>query len=238
MSRPVAVVTGSSSGIGEAITSTLISQGWTVRGVSRRASSIESPFYSHITADLTDSHAINRVARQLLSDHTTIDALINNAGVGHFAPHEELSVEQIEELVKLNLLAPLLLSKYLLRSLKETQGTLINISSFSAEESSSHGAAYAATKAGLRHFGDSLFDEARKSGVRVTTITPDITRTPFYDKLSFAPEDDELAAVTPQCVADSVLQILNQRNGTVTTHVVLRPQRLILKKRARSGAQK
>lgn len=233
MSRPVAVVTGSSSGIGRAITETLLQNNWRVCGVSRRTSSFNSPHYTHLSADLSDSQQVADVATQITRENPAIHALINNAGVGHFAPHEELSLTQITDLVSVNLLAPLILSKLLLRPLKETHGHLINISSFSALESSSFGAAYAATKAGLKHFGDSLFEECRKSGLRVTTISPDITRTPFYDELSFAPEDDEAAAITPECIAHTVLQILTQRSGTVTTHVALRPQRLFLKKRPR-----
>jgi short-subunit dehydrogenase len=83
----------------------------------------------------------------------------------------------------------------------------------------------------LRHFSNSLFDEARKSGLKVCTISPDITRTHFHDTANFAPEDDQAAAVEPQCVAETVLNILTQRQGTVVTEVVLRPQRLLLKKR-------
>lgn len=234
MSRPVAVVTGTSSGIGESIARALLAEDWSVCGMSRRSVSIESEHYHHISADLTDTSAVTQAAKSVIERYGAIDALINNAGVGHFGPHEELSVAQLAQLVHLNLLAPIILTKHLLRSLKETEGALINISSFSAQESSSHGAAYAATKAGLRHFGDSLFDEVRKSGVRVTTITPDITRTPFYDQLSFAPEEDEMAAVTPQCIADAVLQVLSQRRGTVTTQMTIRPQRILLKKRPRN----
>mgnify|MGYP006276557457 CR=1 FL=1 len=237
MSRPVAVVTGSSSGIGAAITESLLANGWAVCGISRRAVTHESPYYSHYQADLTDTAQIERAVTSILESYSAtaakdceIQALINNAGVGHFAPHEGLSLTQIEALTKVNLLAPLILSKLLLRTLKATHGSIINISSFSAHENSSFGAAYAATKAGLRHFGNSLFEECRKSGLRVTTISPDITRTPFYDALSFAPEDDENAAITPQCVAQVVMDVLNQRAGTVTTEIVLRPQRLLLKK--------
>jgi short-subunit dehydrogenase len=233
MSRPVAVVTGSSSGIGKAITESLLSQNWTVCGISRREPTFDSPYYIHFPADLADSKQIADVAARITREHPTISAVINNAGIGHFAPHEELSIQQSQELVSVNLLAPLILSKLFLRSLKESHGHLINISSFSALESSSFGAAYAATKAGLKHFGDSLFEECRKSGLRVTTISPDITRTPFYDNLSFAPEEDEAAAITPECIAQTVLQVLTQRPGTVTTHVAMRPQRLFLKKRAR-----
>jgi short-subunit dehydrogenase len=238
MSRPVAVVTGTSSGIGAAITDTLLVNGWAVCGISRRAVTHDSAHYTHFTADLTNTNQIEQTVAAILerypSDSSSetggIRALVNNAGVGHFAPHEELSVTQLEELTKVNLLAPLALSRLLLRDLKQSKGSIINISSFSAHESSSFGAAYAATKAGLRHFGNSLFEECRKSGLKVVTISPDITRTPFYDSLSFAPEDDENAAITPQCVAQVVIDVLNQRAGTVTTEVVLRPQRILLKK--------
>ena len=111
---------------------------------------------------------------------------------------------------------------------------MIAIGSFSAHESSSFGAAYAATKAGLEHFQRSLFDEVRKSGVKVTTITPDITRTSFYEHLYFYPEESEAVAVTPQCIAQAVMQVLLQREGTVTTQITLRPERLQLGKRKRS----
>jgi short-subunit dehydrogenase len=233
MSRPLAVVTGSSSGIGQAITRELLQSGWRVVGISRREAHFDSEHYTHLCFDLTQTAHIPDLTHSILTTHGSLNALINNAGVGHFAPHEELSPAQIQELVSLNLLAPLLLTRGFLRSLKEARGYLLSISSFSALESSSFGAAYAATKAGLQHFSDSLFDEVRKSGVKVTTITPDITRTPFYDHLTFAPEEDPVAAVTPQCVAEVVMQILSQRPETVTTQVVLRPQRLLLTKRPR-----
>lgn len=232
MSRPVAVVTGTSSGIGAAITDTLLENGWAVCGISRRPVTRDSAYYWHYTADLTDTKQIEQTVATIRERHLSggIQALINNAGVGHFAPHEELSLSQLQELTTVNLLAPLTLSKLLLRDLKQSKGSIINISSFSAHENSSFGAAYAATKAGLRHFGYSLFEECRKSGLKVVTVSPDITRTPFYDSLSFAPEEDENAAITPACVAHVVMDVLNQRAGTVTTEVVLRPQRVLLKK--------
>jgi short-subunit dehydrogenase len=141
-------------------------------------------------------------------------------------------------MIRTNLLAPLLLTKLLLRDLKHARGHLINISSFSAHESSSFGAAYAATKSGLRHFTGSIFEEARKSGLRVCTISPDITRSHFHDHASFCPEDDTLAAIEPECVANSVATLLLQREGTVVTEIVLRPQRLLLKKRPSAGSQR
>jgi short-subunit dehydrogenase len=233
MSRPLAVVTGTSSGIGEAIASELLDGGWGVVGISRRTPARTHSEYHHITLDLTSTDKLTSAIPSIIKEYGPVSLLVNNAGVGHFAPHEELSVANIQELVQCNFLAPLVLTRGLLRSLKETRGNIISIGSFSAHESSSFGAAYAATKAGLEHFMRSLFDEVRKSGVKVTTISPDITRTPFYDRLTFYPEDDENVAVTPQCIAQAVMQTLLQREGTVISHITLRPERLQLGKRKR-----
>jgi short-subunit dehydrogenase len=235
MSSPLAVVTGTSSGIGAAIAKALLDNNWRVVGISRRTPDISNPNYTHVTLDLTDTDNVYAVTPEILKAHGDITLLVNNAGAGHFAPHEELSVKQIDQMVKLNLLAPLVLTRGFLRSLKETSGYIIGISSFSALESSSFGAAYAATKAGLEHFQRSLFDEVRKKGVKVTTITPDITRTPFYDHLNFYPQEGDEFAVTPECVAESVIEILNRSSGAVTTQMVLRPARLGLGKRGKAS---
>lgn len=234
MPRPLAVITGTSSGIGEAIARRLLTANFKVIGISRRTGLIKHEAYQHLEADLTSTTALTRAAEKILDENGTLDVLINNAGVGHFAPHEELPSTHIEEMVRINLLAPMVLSKLLLRALKNSQGWIINISSFSAHERSSFGAAYAATKAGIRHFGDSLFEEVRKSGAKVVTISPDITRTPFYDYLSFAPEDDPAAAIRPEDLAETVFHILSQPEGTVVSEIVVRPQRLLLKKRRRT----
>ena len=233
MSRTLALVTGTSSGIGNAITSKLLDAKWQVIGLSRREAQFNSANYTHHICDLTKAAELAELVRSLIKKHGSLNALINNAGVGHFAPHEELSPQQIVELVELNLTAPMLITREALRGLKQTRGHIISVASFSALESSSFGAAYAATKAGLKHFSDSLFDEVRKSGVKVTTIIPDITRTPFYDSKPFAPEDDPSAAITADCVASTVMQVLAQRPGTITTQVVLRPERILLTKRPR-----
>jgi hypothetical protein len=231
----VAVVTGTTSGIGQATAALLIENGWTVHGLARREAALSSEHYHHTAVDLADIHQVTNAVETLRRRHHAIHALINNAGVGHFAPHEELSIAQIEELMAVNLLAPLVMTNLLLRNLKEVRGAVITISSFSAYESSSFGAAYAATKAGLLHFSRSLFEEARRSGLKVCSISPDITRTAFYDQLRFAPEDDVEAAIAPESVAKVVLAALQQPEGTVTTELVLRPQRILLKKRSQKS---
>ena len=110
MSRPLAVVTGTSSGIGEAIARRLLAANFSVIGISRRPGAINHEAYKHLEADLTSTTALTLAAEKILEENGTLDVLINNAGVGHFAPHEELSSAHIEEMVKINLLAPMMLS--------------------------------------------------------------------------------------------------------------------------------
>jgi len=137
-------------------------------------------------------------------------------------------------MVTVNLQAPLILTGLVLRDIKKSQGYIFNISSFSARKSSTHGCAYAATKAGLSHFGASLFDEIRKTGAKVITIHPDITQTAFYDHLDFREGDLPDSYITPECVAEAVRTVLSQRSGTVITEMNIRPQRhMIMRKTKR-----
>jgi hypothetical protein len=100
----------------------------------------------------------------------------------------------------------------------------INISSVTADKDSVFGCAYAATKAGLSHFSDSLFEEVRKSGVGVTVIQPDLTRTEFYDHLDFEPDPDPWAAIWPEQVADHVAYVIDTPDNMSVGKITLRPQ--------------
>lgn len=109
--------------------------------------------------------------KQVTSEHT-VKVLVNNAGAAYYGLHEELNPKKIQEMVRVNLEAPLILTQQLLRTLKKNGGYIINISSVTAKQPSPHGCAYAATKAGLASFSSSLFVEARKYGVKVTGGLP------------------------------------------------------------------
>ncbi|MDX9744874.1 MAG: SDR family oxidoreductase, partial [Arcobacteraceae bacterium] len=163
------IVTGYSSGIGEAICEKLEVHGYEIIKLNAR---------------LEDSKNVEKEVKEILKT-IDIDFLINCAGVGIFEPHEELNTKQIEKLIAINLTAPILLSNLVLRSLKKTKGNIINITSIEATRHSKFSALYTATKSGLRDFSLSLFEEVRKSGVKVTSINPDMTMTPFFDTLQF-----------------------------------------------------
>lgn len=158
-----------------------------------------------------------------------IDLLVNCAGVGVFQPHEEISISKIKELIDINLTAPIILSNLLLRSLKKTSGHIINISSIEATKHSKFSALYTATKSGLRDFGLCLFEEVRKSGVRVTSINPDITKTNFFENLQFEPSENEETFLLAETIANTLFDIVN--SDATITDITVRPQKFAIRKK-------
>ena len=208
------VITGHSSGIGKAICEILNTNDFEiVKFVSR----------------LEDTQAIEKEVKEILK-HGDIDILINCAGFGVFEPHEELSGKIIEKLIAVNLTAPVLLTNLFLRSLKKTNGHIINISSVEATRHSKFSALYTASKSGLRDFSLALFEEVRKSGVRVSSINPDITKTAFFDNLSFEPSSESQTYIDVNDLAQTVLDILNFKGAI--TDITVRPQRLKIVKKS------
>ncbi|MEA3554935.1 MAG: SDR family NAD(P)-dependent oxidoreductase [Campylobacterota bacterium] len=210
-----AIVTGYSSGIGKAISTKLMENDFNIIKLNSR---------------LEDINSLEKEVKDLLKKHD-IDLLVNCAGVGIFQPHEEISISKIKELIDVNLTAPIILSNLLLRSLKKTTGTIINITSIEATQHSKFSALYTATKSGLRDFGLCLFEELRKSGVKVVSINPDITQTNFFDDLQFEPSQKENTHLIPETIAKSVIGIINLDG--VVTDITIRPQKFEIKRKGK-----
>ncbi len=215
-----ALITGSSSGIGKAIYDELLHNEYKVYGIGRHDCEIE--------CDLQDTKTLERKIKEFLKN-SDLDLLVNCAGLGIFAPHEEISTKKITELIDVNLKVPIILTNLCLRSLKKTKGKIINISSIEATRHSKFSALYSATKGGLRDFSLCLFEELRKSGVRATNINPDITKTAFFDELNFEPTDDKESYIDPKEIAKEVLHIIN--SPFVTTDITLRAQKFAISKK-------
>ena len=208
-----AIVTGYSSGIGKAIVDKLEENSYNI---------------IKLTSRLEDIVSLEKEVKAILKT-TDIDLLINCAGVGIFKPHEEISISKIKELIDVNLTAPIILSNLLLRSLKKCSGTIINITSIEATKHSRFSALYTATKSGLRDFGLCLFEEVRKSGVRVVSVNPDITQTNFFDELQFEPSNKPDTYLLPESIAKSIIDILNFDG--VITDITVRAQKFEIKRK-------
>jgi len=210
-----AIVTGYSSGIGEAISTKLEENGFNIIKLNSR---------------LEDINSLEKEVKTLLKKYD-IDLLVNCAGVGIFQPHEEISISKIKELIDINLTAPIILSNLVLRSLKKTTGTIINITSIEATQHSKFSALYTATKSGLRDFGLCLFEEVRKSGVAVVSINPDITQTNFFNDLQFEPSQKQDTHLLAETIAKSVIDIINLDG--VVTDITIRPQKFEIKRKGK-----
>lgn len=242
------IITGASSGIGMKTACRLMDDGWCVYAIGRTFESDKSEENDwteekkaevsqknagkiiKIVCDITDTGMLARVIKQVNKNHD-IKLLINNAGTAYYGLHEELNAAKISRMVRTNLEAPMIICNLLLRDLKKNHGMIINISSVTAQKSNPHGCAYGATKAGLTSFSHSLFDEARKYGVRVINIEPDMTDTNLYRNADFMADDDEMARLTANDVAETVLFAVNQREGMVVSDITIKPQFHRIKKK-------
>ena len=228
-----AIVTGASSGIGFAICRMLIEQQIKVYGIGRHFDDEalqelkildEMSLFTPIQCDLVKTNEVIDLIQKIQKEEE-IHILINNAGVGYFGPHEELNPNKIHEMVTVNLEIPLLLTNLLLRTLKKNHGFIINISSITAKKSNTYGCTYGATKAALTSFSKSLFDEARKYGVKVVSIHPDMTKSNFYRNANFKEGESLDTYLLPEEVASAVSMVLSQREGVVISDITLQPQR-------------
>ena len=224
--KEAAIVTGASSGIGYAVSEKLSALGYEVFGFGRdfgKAKWKAEDNVHPIVCDVLDTDQLCACVKQIAEQHQ-IRILVNNAGVGYYGLHEELNPDKIKKLVRTNLEVPMILTQQLLRHLKENAGYVINISSVTAVQSNPHGCAYGATKAGLSSFSHSLFDETRKYGVKVVTISPDMTQTNLYRNADFREGDETESYLLPEDVAQAVEWILGQREGIIVTDITLKPQ--------------
>ena len=224
MTHDTAIVTGASSGIGLAICKVLCRMGYEVFGIGRNFDTgFAEDHFHEIVCDILDTDRLCDTVKRIASQNR-ITLLVNNAGVAYYGLHEELNARKIRQMVRTNLEAPMILTCQLLRELKKNRGCVINISSVTAVGTNPHGCAYGATKAGLSSFSHSLFDEARKYGVKVVTISPDMTRTNLYRNADFREGEEAESCLLPEEVADAVEYVLGRREGLVISDITLRPQ--------------
>ena len=208
-----ALVTVFSGGIGTAVAKILRQNGYEILTLKSRFENLNE--LEKEVSELSQKHEIS--------------ALLLCAGVGKFDPLECQKADEIANLININLSANLIITSLLLRNLKRNNAHIIGISSIEALRFSKFSCAYSASKAGLRAFLLSLFEENRKE-IKVTCINPDIVKTPFYDDLRFEPSDDENSFIDCEEIANLVLEILQTKS--VVTDITIRPKILKLNKKS------
>ena len=178
--RPVAIVTGASGGIGEATARALHAAGYRVFGTWRRPPATNPPGVEALTCDVTSDESTKAAVAEVLQQAGRVDLLVNNAGVGLLGGAEESSVAQAKALFDVNLFGVIRMTNAVLPILRrQGSGRIVNISSVLGLIPAPFMALYAATKHALEGYSESLDHEIRSAGIRVVLVEPAYTRTSF-----------------------------------------------------------
>ncbi len=226
--KKTVIVTGSSSGIGKSITSHLLSQNIKVIGLSREheKANITNDLFEPYDIDISNIEGFSNLLDEIFKKYFDISAIISNAGYGHFGHLENIATKSITDYFNLNLIAHILLAKKSIPIMKKQHnGNIIFMGSESALKGGKKGSIYSAAKFGLRGFASSLREECSSSGIRVTIINPGMTRTPFFDDLSFTPGKEKSNAIEPSEIAKLVQFILESDKNTVYEEINLSPKK-------------
>jgi 3-hydroxy acid dehydrogenase/malonic semialdehyde reductase len=218
-----ALVTGASSGIGLAITQRLLREGYRVTGISRRGrvEALASENFDALAVDLGDLDRLESVLGETLRAQD-FDCFIHAAGQGYFGSIEQFSVAQIEQAIRINLVSGMVICRALVpRMRRRGQGRIVFIGSESALQAGKKGALYSAAKFGLRGFCQALREDCASDGIQVSMVNPGMVRSPFFDKLAFAPGALPENALEVDDVAAAVWQILQSSPNIVIDEINL-----------------
>jgi short-subunit dehydrogenase len=222
------MVTGASSGIGQAYVERLAADGWRLLVVARRHDRLEDLAErirtAHgvatraIQADLSRSEDLRRACQEI--ETGPVDMLINDAGLGHYMPFTELPPRRARESVDLNALAPVLLTRAAVEGMiARGGGSVINVASILAFSGTSEAsflpkrAVYAATKSFLVTFSEVLASEVVPLGVRVQVVCPGVVRSEFHSRQGL--DMSAVPRMEPDQVVDASLTDL--ANGVVVS---------------------
>jgi 3-hydroxy acid dehydrogenase / malonic semialdehyde reductase len=224
-----AIVTGASSGIGQAIAAALVNSGWQVISVGR---SVPDAGIEHIACDFSKLIEVELIARQLAKREFAIELVVCAAGTGKFASAEGFSAQQIEEVMRVNFTSHAVLLGSLLPSMKKRRsGKVVVIGSEAALQGSRLGSIYCASKFALRGYCQSLRVECRSAGIGVSLINPGLVRTAFHDQQHFEPAAGKSHALTIADVCACVMLTIELPAYAVAEEINLQPmQPLVAKK--------
>ncbi len=226
MTRPVALISGASRGIGSAIALLLATKGYKLALLARNETDLHAVAAKTgldtedclcLVTDLRQPADIEKAVSRCLAHFRQVDVLVNNAGIGHFGPIQELQLEQLQDQLQVNVVASWILTKSLLPRMQQRgQGLLINILSDAARRPFAGGTAYCASKFAQDGLFRSLQEEIKDSPIKISNIYPGLVNTYFNNKIPSAPHPNKLEAAE---VAQAVWEIITQGGKPAELHI-------------------
>ncbi len=221
-----AIITGGTKGIGLGVAKALLSKGMNVTITGRVQATVDDVAKSlgskclGIEADVRDYDAQVNVVNATIEKFGAVDAMIANAGVGHFADIEEMSIDQWNQVIDVNLTGVFYSTKASLAALKKSEGYLITIASLAGTNFFAKGSAYNASKFGLVGFTQAVMLDVRDHGVKVSTIMPGSVSTYFNNHI---PTDAESWKIQPEDIGKLVVDLMTMHPRTLPSKVEVRP---------------
>jgi 3-oxoacyl-[acyl-carrier protein] reductase len=231
-----AIVTGGTKGIGRAIAQALLSDNHKVMITGRNGDQVADVVAALGAAcgdptriagravDVRDRRAIDRLVADTVESLGNVSVLINNAGVGLFAPIETMTDEEWASVIDTNLTGVFFASRAVLPVMKAAGGGwIINIASLAGRNYFANGGAYCASKAGLVAFSESLMLEARPHDIRVSVIMPGSVATEFSGPSTKS--DDDSWKLSSEDIARTVMDLLHHSSRSLPSKIEIRPSR-------------
>jgi len=224
----VAIITGGSKGIGYAIAKAMLQEGMKVAITSRSLEAADqaanelgnSDQVVGIKADVRNYESQQKAVAQVVDKWGQLDTMIANAGVGHFVNIEDMTIEQWNEVIDVNLTGVFYSTKAALAALKKSKGYLMTISSLAGTNFFAHGTAYNASKFGVVGFSQAAMLDVRSAEVKVTTIMPGSVATHFANH---PVTEKEAWKIQPEDIGQMVIDLLRMNPRTLPSKVEVRP---------------
>jgi NADP-dependent 3-hydroxy acid dehydrogenase YdfG len=234
MKGKVAYITGGSKGIGLGVAAALLSQGMKVAISGRGTKSLDnaknvlggSDDVLCIQSDVTNFDDEKNAIAQILEKWDALDVVLANAGVGHFAPVDELSLFDWNTMVNTNLTGAFYTLKAAMEGLKASKGYYITLASLAGTNFFASGAGYNATKFGVVGFTQAVMLDLRKHGIKVSTIMPGSVATHFNGN---EPNEKDAWKIQPEDIGELVIDLLKMNPRTLPSKIEVRPTRPDLK---------
>jgi len=227
--QKVAYITGGSKGIGLGIAQSLLNEGFNVAISSRKLKSAQeaAKFLSSddsrvlaIESDVRDGKSEREAINKVIGKFGQLDLLVANAGVGHFAPIDEMTEDIWHETINTNLTGVFHSIKAGVEEIKKSKGYIITIASLAGTNFFENGAAYNASKYGLVGFTQAIMLDLRKYGVKVTTIMPGSVTSYFN---GHTPVESDAWKIQPEDIGQLVVDLVKMNPRALPSKVEIRP---------------
>jgi len=233
-STPCALVTGASTGIGKATALAFAHAGFDLVLVSRsqgklselaeQIAQLGKGQAQAIAIDLANVNKVRAAISEAFSQFGRIDVLVNNAGMGYTGALIDMPLTDWQQVMNLNLTSVFQCVQAVLPSMREQGGgTIINVASIAARQAFPDWGAYSVSKAALVALSKAVSVEERPHGIRVVTILPGAVNTPLWDTETVQADFDRSGMLTPDMVANAILQAALLPKDAVVEELTLMP---------------